>query len=59
MLVAKMALWIVIAYVSVRLAKIAIEWLKEALDDLRPPTRRRKTRRGRDVDIDLDDIDDM
>ena len=58
MLVAKMALWIVIAYVSVRLAKIAIEWLKEALDDLRPPTRRRKTRR-RDVDIDLDDIDDI
>lgn len=58
MLVAKMALWIVIAYVSVRLAKIAIEWLKEALDDLRPPTRR-KTRRRRDIDIDLDDIDDI
>lgn len=57
MLVAKMALWIVIAYASVRLAKIAIEWLKEALDDLRPPSRR-KTRR-RDVDIDLDDIDDI
>lgn len=58
MLVAKMALWIVIAYVSVRLAKIAIEWLKEALDDLRPPTRR-KNRRRRDVDIDLDDVDDI
>lgn len=58
MLVAKMALWIVIAYVSVRLAKIAIEWLKEALDDLRPPTRRRKTKR-RDMDTDLDDIDDI